>query len=333
MIYLKSSVETYYKKARENNKVSPEYAFYETAPIVLKEKGLLDDNDDLQDMLLNYSKSVGQLYFKASNSYSGSDKIRTKSGDIASAPHMTSSWKTQASNLGLDTKRSTIDMYLRQRLEGIYGDVGYMSICDIFGEACSLIKTYKHPTFLSKIIDIEFPISDRQEDKLINPVKMPSEYGGDQGIYFNGYIDMVGVTKEGKVVLVDHKSSKLPFKEDDIRYNVQLTTYAWAFEELTGMKVDYLAIYNLRDSEFKYTRVPSNKWEIINTVFRYHYSIKQETFYKESPEPYSPCLNSYGRPCPYLSLCWSTRAQSLGIEPPELVKESNEDELEILDTP
>jgi len=301
-------LEDYYKGGRSTSLIE---LFSINAIEYLKDMGAPTDWD-LAKGLISYTQGVQELYKKARPEYIASDSIRKADGSVASVPERTTGWKRQYGSLGLEGIKLSVNK-LSQGFDIRSQD---KDLCDVFAEAYNLLLNYKHPPIVHTVEHIEYPLSHLNMNtmEIINPVLMPDKYGGNSGIYLNGYIDLIGRDIEGKVVIIDHKTSSEEAKVDLIPYNVQLLAYAWAYEVITGETVSYIGISNIRAGTHSIAPVPSKEERdsLLKTLFNKHILIKNGVFFRHLPESNSPCLKMYGNPCPFLSTCWGDLANKLG---------------------
>lgn len=259
-------------------------------------------DDSVMSLLDTYSDGLSKLLRRASKDYKGADAIRKRDGGIASNPSMTSDWKKSYENMGLDSLIDSLTVYLEGKT-----DLEGQDFIDAYSEAKYICSIYKSPYYLDNAVEVEMPISTKDGDKIINPVKMPAKYGGRKNIYLLGYIDIVSELDDGSIIIADHKTSMSSFTAVDVSHNVQLLAYAYAYEQLKGKRPDYIGINNVRnggDLVFVETPSASESMDILDSLFSAHKLINEEVWTKHSPEPYSPCLSMYGKQCPYLSKCW-----------------------------
>lgn len=279
-------------------------AFDATSLSVLYEVGVCSEEEALvvRELLKEYSEEMSTLYLRASSSYSGKDAIRTKSGEVPSNPSMTSAWKAAIQEGGMEGKKVLIDTYIKDKNESIT-----FSLSDAFSEAEFLCRNYYYPK-IGTPVAIEMGLSVWKETKqlILNPVLMPLEYGGEEGLHLNGYIDLISVMDDGGILICDHKTGKEEFTESSVMHNVQLLSYVYAYEALTGIRAKYIGINNVRSRSLVKVEVPNKEvvTEILGTLFSNHIPIKANLFTKKRPESYSPCLSMFGDVCPYLSKCW-----------------------------
>lgn len=259
-------------------------------------------DDTIVELMDSYADGLTKLLDRASPSYKGRDAIRKRDGSPASNPSMTSDWKRSYEDMGLAGIVETLSAYLEGKIE-LSGE----DFIGGYSEAKYICSIYKSPFYLDNPVEIEMPISKKKGDQIINPVKMPSKYGGRKNIYLLGYIDIVAELDDGSVIIADHKTSMSSFTSNDVAHNVQLLAYAYAYQIITGKRPEYIGINNVRNGgHLVFVETPPEKQanEILDSLFSAHLLINKEVFTKHSPEPYSPCLSMYGSTCPYLSKCW-----------------------------
>lgn len=303
------ALEEYYGESTRESLID---VFKLTALNTLKETGIVSSifitSEEfliIYESLLELSKQYLSLYQRSSKGYNGNNPIRKKDGGVASAPSSTKDWKNAEEVLCLIPKKIEIDQYF----ESINKDLEGISISKVFAEAYSILFSYKVPSEIINTIAVELPISDYKEDVVYNPVPMPPEYGGEENILLNGYVDWIGyVEYEGKsqLAIVDYKSSKEELTLDKVQYNVQLYSYVYAYEYLTGETVDLIGIHNLRAGSLILASVDRTKMNIVlKALFTNHHLIERQIFQKEIPDSsYAKCLNMYGKLCPYLEFCY-----------------------------
>lgn len=279
---------------------------------IVKRKYIVDNLDEvtynrLYNQLIDYSRDIRTLHYRASAEYTGKNAIRTKDGKPPSNPMMTSGWKQAAKNLNLEERYS----YLEEQFNYI-SNLPEVNLVEAFTEAYTLACNYETPKEIVETIALEFPLSDYNYEtgEFTNAVLMPDEYGGDSNIYLNGYIDWMGyVNFQGKkrFALIDYKTSKENLTEDKLEYHAQLLAYVYAVERLLGIEVEVIGVHSLRHKKLALTLVDREILQEANrSLFSKHKKIAACQFEKDHlpDSQYSPCLNSFSRECPHLSLCY-----------------------------
>lgn len=267
--------------------------------------------EKLCSKLLDYGLEILSLYIRGSEYYKGTESIRTKQGKVASAIKSTSGWKEALEQLKLNKLSIEID----KEAEEINNKLKDISLSSSFAEAVYIIFKYKRPIEEVDVIGLEFPIShwDYKHNLIINPFKFPSEFnnGLDSNIYLKGSIDKISVLNhngQNKIAILDYKSSKLDKEVMHVQHDVQLYSYAYCFEKLTGLKVDLIGIQNLRSTNLSLiTEIDRDlMYDCLSNFFFKHVLIYNKYFHKEhTPDStYSSCLNMFGNHCPYLQHCY-----------------------------
>lgn len=287
--------------------------FKVTSKKTLLERKIIDRNapEELLEELwmdaVSFAQDCLSLYERASERYNGSLPIRKKDGGVAASPTSTSVWKRAEEALKLPQRRDNID----QRAINLNPDMDGLSLASIFAEAFAICYRYQTPTEVVRTIAVEFPISDyiAEDGRIVNPVPMPAEFGGEEGMYLNGYIDWTGMVQFNgaeKLAIVDYKSSKEDMQADQVKYNVQLYSYVYAYELVTGETVEVIGIHNLRSGRLVLVEVDRQiMQDVLRNLFFKHKLIGAGMFYKHIPDTgYSPCLAQFGKQCPYLKNCY-----------------------------
>jgi len=273
------------------------HLFETTSETALIDLGLLTDRDtSLYEDLLRYAKGVGSLYERASATYMGKDAIRTGKGDVPSMPQATTAWKDAMVGLGQGRLKEGLDaMALGRGLT--------FSLCDAYAEAYALTATYMVPTL--DVHYVELGLSKHDGGKLVNPVPLPPEYGGDDDIYLSGSIDLVA-TYSGRLSIIDHKtSSGAPPTLEEVSTNPQLLAYAWAYEQLTGDVVEGVGINHIRSGQLVWAPISVHREKVLRSLLGAHKAIEVGYFPLHTPSEYdSPCRKWYGKECPFKGQCW-----------------------------
>lgn len=325
------ALEEFYKeyKRTQNPKSLTHYLERVTPQFLIQNKMCNpDDADDITNELISVANNLMNLYTRADKAYIGSDSIRKADGGIPSKPQATKAWKAYLSdNIHLSGTIQLLNLELSSSVNTENTRKGELSIVDIYSDIYYASTKYIHNPRLKKVLDIELGISDYNYDtqSIINPVLMPEKFGGKDNVFFKAYIDLIVEDENGKVIILDHKTNKTPYSYDDLLYNVQLLSYVWAYESISGRKVDYIGINNVtiadtftnsQSNSLVMREVPDSDYiqKILNNLFSVHIPIKNKYYPFTLPEPYSKCLKTFERPCPFLGTCWPDKVRNMSNE-------------------
>jgi hypothetical protein len=165
----------------------------------------------------------------------------------------------------------------------------------------------RQPEVLGVDNKVTFPLVD-ENDELVVGSEGEVEYP-DDNVMFNGFIDLICRTSDGKLAIIDHKTSKgdAPAMSEVARHN-QLLMYGWAVWRLTGEVPDFIGVNHLRTNKLVLAKfnldlaidVVKNKMGTIK-------GINAKVFIKQDPNGYgSMCITQSSKGptyCPYFSLC------------------------------
>jgi hypothetical protein len=272
--------------------------------------------------LRSYKGDMEQMWFRASAACTDPHIwIRKADKTVADAPHMTKGWKDAVKSLGFEQRSFSVDQQARNQLGAGYENVS-LSTC--YSETYEILKNYQDPEILASVDHIEYSLSERVfVDKVVvdvlNPVLLPS------GLYMNGKIDLVGTAHDGRVVLLDHKtSSGDPPHERMVTHHEQLLKYAWAWNQLhpeTKLEEMWIGISHLRSGTCVVVRVdPEAALAAVMRSVSVIEAIDAGAFPKRDPLAYnSPCLKldkssgSITEYCPHILECHPGVARTMGL--------------------
>ncbi|MCD6452744.1 MAG: PD-(D/E)XK nuclease family protein [Dehalococcoidales bacterium] len=119
-----------------------------------------------------------------------------------------------------------------------------------------------------------------------------------EGVKLRGFIDRVDKLSSGGIAIVDYKSSRELFTQDNLEKNLQLTLYQLAVEQMWSLPVDRLTLYHLR-SNTPCSCGPRSKIQLDNArrlVVGVAEGIAQQQF-PALENQYCPC--DFAEHCPY----------------------------------
>lgn len=126
---------------------------------------------------------------------------------------------------------------------------------------------------------------------------------------FHGYIDLIARDKEGRLMVIDHKTSKEMPTEAKVSRHEQLLAYGWAVSHLTGEDVYAIGINDLRRNKLILAKFDMVKaLEAVKRLASIQRGIEAGVFIKRDPQAYeTPCVrksktNEYTL-CPGLKYC------------------------------
>jgi ATP-dependent exoDNAse (exonuclease V) beta subunit len=266
---------------------------------------LLKPLEDAQDELEDLKEDLQLLSWRASADCKDAKIwIRNRDGTVPRALSMNSKYKSEVERLGIDERKSVIN---QKAFEGIKDWSLNLSLADCYSETYRILQRYKEIPGLRKVLHVELGISTKDgEGGVTNGVTLPISKQ-----HMNGYIDLVAEVN-GQLAIIDHKTTSGDAPDMiTVMYTDQLLLYAWAYNELYGVKPDYIGINHLKSG--KVVLAPLN-WSLVeDTLNRFECSIiaaRNGTYLKKSPTEYqSPCLggskniSEVTRTCPYLDVC------------------------------
>lgn len=187
--------------------------------------------------------------------------------------------------------------------------------------------TEKTNLYLSKVI------YDRMEDEdwKVIAVEKRFEFVYDNRVIIHGFIDRVDQNKDGELRVVDYKSSKKVFRDEDIKTPLQMVTYDIACVFLYGkLPVEHEYDFILLDQKQGHNEGVCSKGYFnrgiknLNSLLDKMDSVEKMDEYEPSPTPlcywcaypdktHTPNADSkYAGSCPYYSL-WKPEKKSFQV--------------------
>lgn len=266
--------------------------------VTLGEMGVPHLYGELQSL----AEGIIQLHARAAKGYKGRDAIvDPDTGKPYSQPTRTNAWKQALAELKLDKTQREVD-----RTAKLCGGVwDAVSLSSVFSETYVFLGEYQDtlaPLNLT-VQALELPISGDGPlgRRTINPVRFPNN-----NEFFVAKIDLIATDPEGRIYLLDHKTSKKLPSMTDAQHWEQLLIYAWAHFMLWGVWPQYIGINSLRDN--KLITAPFKPELVEGALARHTQALKgieAEIFIQQSPTSFgSNCYNDYSKEkCAYLNTC------------------------------
>lgn len=308
-------------------------------------KRLTDDGlSAILPSLVGYEQHLAWLYHKATEAYTGPDAIRSGKGNfrkVPTKPEMTSDWKVQFVTAGLDQLSAQIEAYTRavaserevarDAKQAAEPDVKLprlksrhwlkMQIQDIYTQTWAILRGYVDPVAGTTIHGVEYKLTDYDRDfkHMVNPVELIAAHQKPlypgladspmldvAATFLTGFIDLVVIDGQGRVYIIDHKTSKggPPALYKVILWE-QLLIYGWAWHKLTGRYPDFIGINQLRDKTLVCAPFdPVLAEQAIRRKLGAIKGIDAEVFIMQNPSDFgASCIGFGGEACGYLAHC------------------------------
>lgn len=260
------------------------------------------DVPHLYNELQALAAGVIQLHKRASKDYKGRDAIvDPDTGKAYSQPTRSNAWKKALADLGLDTATRDIDRTAKM-VGGVWSTV---SLSAVFSETYVFLGEYTDtlaPLKLSvQAQELQISGDGPAGRSTVNPVRFPHN-----NELFVAKIDMIATDPDGRIYMLDHKSSKSPPSMTQAQHWEQLLLYAWAHHQLWGIWPQYIGINHLRSN--KLVTAPFKEELVAGALERHKQALRgisAEVFIQQSPTSFgSNCYNDYSKEaCPYLYHC------------------------------
>jgi len=255
------------------------------------------------EKLIELSIELSHLLYRASAFCNDGTKIRNSNGTVLKSPidFPSSSLKNELVKLPCYRFKAQLDQVACQQNEVFL----HISFTWLFAEALFNASVFSFPKWAEKTIHTEFEFGTSEET--IVPIG-----GVNSNTSLLGYIDWIVKMNDGRIAIIDHKtSSKCPTNEE-VLFHPQLNLYAYAYKVLFGSLPSVIGINHIKTGNIILAEVKSS---IVNETVEYYsllYNEAQKNVgVKKHPNDYqSPCVkrdynsNKVISICPYLEKCW-----------------------------
>lgn len=299
-LFLGKAVHTILENVLSGN--SAQEIFNKSVPGWLGELGVPLD-PTIVEKVITTSEKLGNLLYRCSTFCSEKEEqIRNKDNTLLKDPINFPSKQLQ---IELNNQNLKIEM---SRLDNLI--IGYNSqlltipISWIFGEIYHLGTGFKLPAWLSNTKHIELGFSTCEENAAL--------IRGFTDLYFRGYIDWIAELKDGRIAILDHKTSSKPPSKTDVIHHPQLNLYAHYYKEVYGLSVDIIGIHHVKTGKYIMSELDT---EIMNSTVNHFSELAaasyQNKVIKHRPTDYnSPCITRDWKSqeikycCPFMEKCW-----------------------------
>lgn len=279
---------------------------------------------DLQQDLLDFAPDYARLLQRASPEYFAADSIRNKDGspprDLQNFPP--GSWTAALRAQKLSTKKMDIDN-AGSTACALFRDI---SLAHLVGTAFYMSVHFVLPEWFAETLAVEKGISDPGRGKKNATLKDPVLFPGSETLHLQAYLDWVVKTTDGRIAIIDHKTSKKAPTEAEVVHHPQLNLYAWLWYKFTGRFPELIGIHHLASHSFVMVNLETEALQgVLRNTMEVQSAIDSGIFPKRYPGAYnSPCLSRDYRSgevkevCSFVSLCWPSFAASLQEEGVEI---------------
>lgn len=279
--------------------------FKSSLPEWLQACGVTYNSEQLVN-LIAVSSDLAKLLYRASSHCTDSSKIRNSNGTVLKSPinYPSSSFKTELAKLPTYRYKSVLE------LESSKQNPEFLELSLVWhlAEALFLGDSFEFPSWADKTLHTELAFGTEPT----NLVPLVEDEDGELICSLLGYIDWVVQLVDGRVAVVDHKSSANNPTQLDVIYHPQLNLYAYAYKVLYGKLPDIIGINHIRSGVI--TLAEPNP-VIVNSTVEYYRNIyinaTEGPYIRKHPNDYqSPCVkkdytsNKVTSVCPYLEICW-----------------------------
>lgn len=265
---------------------------------------------DHVENLIELSLRLAELLYRASAFCNDSSKIRNSNGTVLKSPvdFPSTTFKTELAKLSCYRFKSQLDQIASQKNNAFL----HMSFSWLFAEALFYAQSFKLPNWVSKTLHTELEFGTKDNNKV--PLS-------DSKCSLLGYIDWIVELTDGRVAVIDHKTSTKCPTNEEVLFHPQLNLYAYAYKILFGKYPDIIGINHIKSSNIILAEVNLG---IVHDTLDYYSSIyslcDQGIILKKHPNDYqSPCVkrdynsNKITNICPYLDKCWGNYKTILKI--------------------
>jgi len=268
-------------------------------PVVQTEEEMQSGLGVVAACVEEYATQTSQLLKRCHVSYQEADAIRNRDGSVPLDPleYPPKEFSKLYNDLGLPELRQFIDNAAVRQNRSLVN----FSVSNVAASAYTYAELFQYPEWFGQTLGVEIAF----------------DHSG-----WRGAIDWVFETKEGKLVICDHKTSSKCPEGLDVLWHPQLNLYASVYYELTGKLASYLAINHLPSQRIVVAQLEvSRMLSILENFTRIRQDIRdrKNMDLRRFPGEYqSPCITRNWKTgvitsvCPYLETCWPSFYKDCG---------------------
>ena len=270
----------------------------------LKKDCRLEFDEQELEGIYSFSLILARLFYRASGRYRNEyeEAIRNKDGSVPKdlRNYPPASWvQIFRENPDWAEMRQNLDNWASSQQELFTRT----SFSFIVGKCFDWVLHFRYPENFEETLLVEYEFSPLKEDRDLVP------FGN---VYFNGKIDWAYRTKEGELVICDHKTSSQPPQPQDVAHSPQLLIYSYAIWKLCGAWPEKVGIHHVPSGMYILQDVDKEcALRVRDYLLDLQYAAEAGKFHRRLPTEYgTPCIKrdyksqEVVKLCPFLEYCW-----------------------------
>lgn len=266
-------------------------------------------SDDYIDNLLDLSMSLSHILYRCAANYKGAETpIRKKDGTVLKDPvkYPSTEFKKEVHRLGYSERISMAHQEFSLQNHELSG----VNICWSLAQIYYLASSFKIPKQIAKTLHVELNVND------------PDINTPNNNHNILGYIDWIAELVDGRIAVIDHKTSTEVPTPSVLKTHPQLNLYAYCYLLKFGKLPDLIGINHLKSRQLMLTPVNEDiMWSVVEHIDYLGECSINGPYPKKFPHSYqSPCLKKYPgsstiiEKCPYIDTCWPNEAKLMQEE-------------------
>ena len=250
------------------------------------------DLGKLADELDRITQDLVHLDDRCTENYEGPDPIRSQNGDVYSKPKASKAYQQAYAELKLEERRILVDQQVAAAAAPDSSWL-YLPVSAVYSESTAILRDWKSPKLIKTALAVEKAFNAQFQIRT------------EESTFLTGKIDLICTTVDGKLMIVDHKTSKGdPPPDWKVAMNDQLLLYAWMHLLMTGDLVDLIAIHHVRTGRL--VAAPFDMTRAEQVVQRHEHAVRgiqSGIFIAQNPVNYIQNCYNNGITCPFLGYC------------------------------
>lgn len=282
----------------------------------------LADFPDMIEELDGIRDDIAQLYRRATKGYKGHDAICEEGGKFYTAPTRSTAWRVACERLNLFERQACIDLDARE----LGKPFNTVSLSQVYAETYRFLAKYSDPIgqagLTIQALELKFSDVNYKANTVANPcyypepLFVPSVISLGEPTLCTGKIDVVATDSQGRIAIIDHKTSKDLPKPFEVMHWEQLLVYAWAHFEVWGDWPDFIGINSVLNNRLVLVPLdPDMAWRAVRRQMQAIQGINAGVFIQQAPGTYGAhCYNKYQNSiCEYAHQCHEKFAKQFAV--------------------